>query len=269
MTQNNLVQDIVEKSGHNLHSQVVNFLRANDWIVLISPYYTDNFTEKPREVDIIAEKAFDVKFFDSWCGTLNIQLFIECKYINREVVFWFDTVDKEKLIRKTVVETGLEPPWNNLTINGHRYMSINSVAKLFASESDKLPENESFYKALSQSLNALVYYKNSSSIIPNDPQKRQKILLTLHYPVIVCNDFTKLYMVNVDAPDSSQQITNNFHLEINYAYPDKNRVSTSEYFLIDVVNFEKMSDFLNTLNEKDVRTLHEPLAFKSQKKGNI
>ena len=69
MTHSSSIQDIVEKSGHNFHCQVVNFLRENGWTALISPYYNDNFTEKPREVDIIAEWGGKLKAVEIKMGT--------------------------------------------------------------------------------------------------------------------------------------------------------------------------------------------------------
>lgn len=87
-----VAQDIIQKNGNNFHYKVVNFLRERGWFVLVSPYYNDNYTDKPREIDIIAEKPFDIHnlFGDQWLGTVNVRLFIECKYINGVMVLWFD-----------------------------------------------------------------------------------------------------------------------------------------------------------------------------------
>ena len=79
----NPVQKIIEKSGNSFHSRVVKLLRDEKWTVLVSPYYSDNFTDKPREIDVIAERNLDVSdFIRDWLGTLNVRLFIECKYTN-------------------------------------------------------------------------------------------------------------------------------------------------------------------------------------------
>ena len=77
--------NFIELSGNPFHSRVVKKLRDVGWTVMVSPYYSDNFTAKPREIDIIAEKKFEVKdsFFENgWIGTLDVRLFIECKYID-------------------------------------------------------------------------------------------------------------------------------------------------------------------------------------------
>jgi len=260
--QKNQIKELIEKSGNSFHYQVVNFLRTNGWTVLVSPYYNDNLTDKPREIDIVAEKEFDVNFFHSWLGTINAKLFIECKYINNEVVFWFDSVNKESLVKRIMEDTSLESSRTNSSIEKHRLMAVNSVAKLFSSKADKSQENEIIYKALNQSLNAMVYYKNSTSILPKNRNKIQKILRTLNYPIIVCNGFNRLYKVEVGTEDKPQSVSDNFQLEVNYAYINKDKNSISEYFLIDVVDFGKLGDFLKEVEEKDIKTVGEVLSWR-------
>jgi len=222
------IKDLIIKSGNNFHCQVVDFLRKRGWTVLISPYYNDNLTDKPREIDIVAEKPFSMK--DSWgsgfLGTLNFKLFIECKYINKEVIFWFDEKDKEKAIKRIMHDTGLEPPSRNNAINNHHYLKNDKVAKLFSSGQDKTPDNELIYKAINQSLNAMVYYKSSGSILS---KRREHIKKIVNYPLILCNAFDKFYKVNIGANNHSK-IEDNFQLEINYAYLDKDKDSRCEYF---------------------------------------
>ena len=103
------VEKIMEKSGNSFHARVVKLLRDQKWTVLVSPYYSDNFTDKPREIDIIAERKFDINdFISDWLGTLNVRLFIECKYINGKTVFWFDEKDKAKATERIKDDTGME-----------------------------------------------------------------------------------------------------------------------------------------------------------------
>lgn len=251
----NPIQEIIEKSGNGFHYKVVNHLRNNGWTVLVSPYYNDNITDKPREIDIVAEKEFDIIRFGRCLGTINVKFFIECKYINNEIVFWFDSTNKDDLIKRIMVDTGLKPPTENISIKEHRYMTIGSVAKLFSSKIDKSQENEIIYKALNQSLNAMVYYKNSPSIIPENINKIPKILKTLNYSVIICNNFNKLYKINSLGNNNPEIIVDNFHLELNYAYFDSNKKSISEYFLVDIVDFDKLDNFLKEVEDKDVKTV--------------
>ncbi len=50
------------------------------------------------------------------------------------------------------------------------------------------------------------------------------------------------------------QITENFQLEVNYAYKNYNQRNINEYFLIDIVSFQLVDEFLNAL-EKDVTSV--------------
>ena len=171
-------------------------MREKNWTVLISPYYNDNITDKPREIDIIAEKEFDVMepLFRKYLGTLLVRLFIECKYIHKEIAFWFDNKDEESAIKRIMKDTSLKHPDENVFIKEHHYYTSKEVAKLSASDSDKSPDKEIIYKALNQSLNAMVYYKSSPSAIL--AKRSGRALRIVNYPLILCNSFDKLYRVN-------------------------------------------------------------------------
>ena len=72
------VKDIIASSGNNFHCKVFDYLKEKGWTVLISPYYNDNVSDKPREIDLIAEKAFAWKnSLNRFIGTVNVKLFIE------------------------------------------------------------------------------------------------------------------------------------------------------------------------------------------------
>ncbi len=267
MEENKNIKDLIDKSGNNFHFEVVNFLRKEGWEVLISPYYNDNISDKPREIDIIAEKAFDVKSRTvkkpepELIGTLNVKLFIECKYINKEIVFWFDEKNQEEAMKRIVKDIPLESGFikieQNSNIYEHHYLKEIPVAKLSASNVDKTQENEIIYKALNQSLNAMVYYKNTSSIIPEN--KRGIILRTVNYPIILCSSFDKFYRVGIGEKEYLK-IDQNFQLEVNYAYLDKEKNSQTEYFLIDIVDIDKLELFLKDDIETDIKIICKKLS---------
>jgi hypothetical protein len=52
------IEAVVKESGNSFHSKVVNYLEGKGWHTLVSPYYMDNGTNKPREIDLIAEKSW-------------------------------------------------------------------------------------------------------------------------------------------------------------------------------------------------------------------
>ncbi|OGD62588.1 hypothetical protein A2160_06150 [Candidatus Beckwithbacteria bacterium RBG_13_42_9] len=245
------VTEIIEKSGNSFHSKVIQFFRDNEWSVLASPYFTDSSTEKPREIDLIVEKTFPVHgFIQGEVGTVNLRLFIECKYIVKEVVFWFDKIDHENAISRAMKDTGLDHPDKNITIRSNHFVETEAVAKLFASNADKRQENEIIYQAINQCLNAKIYYRNRRINFSEDSSDL-RVLKTINYPVVICNNFTKLYKTDFNNTAPSN-ITEEFVLEINYAYLDSNRRSVNEYFLIDIVDFSMLDKFLKSIKDSDI-----------------
>ena len=241
------VKAIIAKSGNTFHCKVLKYLQEKGWRVLISPYYNDNVSSKPREIDLIAEKAFDVKGrLGELLGTINVKLFIECKYISQKTVFWFHNKDKQKAEKLVTQTTPLRT--DNIFTKEHHYLGeVDSVAKLFADERKKSADNEIFYKALNQSLNAMVYYRNKGSIIKLPNGRNVSILKTVNYPVIVCNSFENLYRVEIDTDADPLNITENFQLEVNYAYMTSNGSNKNEYFLIDILAFDLFDSFLGAI----------------------
>lgn len=131
------VKEIIAQSGNTFHGNVLRYFQDHGWEVLISPYYNDNISNKPREIDLIAEKSFELRDnFNEFFGTVNVKLFIECKYISQKTVFWFHDKDKQKA-EDLVVETTPMPPNNSITRKHHYIESSASVAKLFADERKK------------------------------------------------------------------------------------------------------------------------------------
>ena len=90
-------KDLIEQSGNNFHLEIVNLLRKNGWETEVSPYYYDDVDDKPREIDILAKKPiFVLKGQEK--PTYNVYLFIECKNLKEEVVFWPDDLNKDKSV---------------------------------------------------------------------------------------------------------------------------------------------------------------------------
>lgn len=253
------VKEIINKSGNSFHCKVLNYLKAKGWTVLISPYYNDNISDKPREIDIIAEKAFEVRsIYDKFIGTINVKLFIECKYVPQKIVFWFyekNMIEAGQLVTRSTPLRNVD----NTYTQKHRYLSSNRrVAKLFASKGERGEEKEIIYKAINQSLNAMVYFKNEGSILPHEIRREGIPSRGVNYPVIICNSFSNFYKVDIEPETEPSLITDNFQLEVNYAYTDRDKNQNNEYFLIDVVDFEKIDRFLDSL-QSDVNAFSEVL----------
>jgi hypothetical protein len=262
-----VVEEIMEKSGNGFHVRVVNLLRKEKWTVLVSPYYSDNFTDKPREIDIIAERKFDVNSFTDWLGTLNIRLFIECKYVNGDTVFWFDDKDKTRATERIMTDTGMEHPSHNINIKELHYFADVLVAKLFSSKKSRGEDNELVNKAINQNLNSMIYYRNRDDLMPKDPHTRNQVLRRVSYPIIVVNSFEHFFRTSMDDDTGKvEPITEPFQLEVNYAYVDKERSGRNEYFLIDVVSIDKLPEFLAMLEKTDVKAITGKIGWEERQK---
>lgn len=254
MTAEEQAQKIIDISGNNLHYKVAEYFRSAGWEVMLSPYYIDGYTEKPREIDILAEKDFMVTnlYFGRNIGFVKVKLFIECKYIASPTVFWFDKKDMNRAIEKVINSTPLEDPSQNSTINRHRYLSDVKVAKIFDSGNSKANENEVFFKASTQCLNALIGNFRQPNIIPESPNLTS--FAVINYPIIVCNKYDQLFKSEKSTP---VQISDMFQLEMNYAFSDYSDKKRREYFLIDVVDFNQIPDLLKEIEEKDIAAIAE------------
>jgi len=247
------------KHGNNFHYQVVDFLREKEWLTTVSPYYSDFATNITREVDIHAQKNKHISTFhreDS--KDVKIEIFAECKYINKKTGLWFDTSkDENKLFKfsarklkykgdyaKTLFRDGIDHP---------HHLKNEPVVKLFAVESGRKRENEDLYKAVNQCLSSLVFYKNTKL---NQVDRDKLVGFKYQLPIIIINDFSSLFKVRNDEIDKISNEEIYIPLEVNYAYLDKDQRSKNEYFLIDLVNCTKMDNYLDIL-ESDAEKIGE------------
>jgi hypothetical protein len=183
------VFEILKKNGNNFHAKVARWLNEHDWHVIVSPYYMDQTQNKAREIDLIAEKSWPViDKLDRSFGDVVARLFIECKYISSHSVFWFTEKDQESALN--LVCTSRPFKANNMYTDRHHYLAQDTkVAKLFATNSKKDTENEPFYKALNQVLNAMVSMRDRSVSIPEIKESKRILRAVIEFPVVVCSSF--------------------------------------------------------------------------------
>lgn len=177
-----------------------------------------------------------------------MRLFVECKYVPSTTVFWFGDRDNaaatEWLIRNTPLRE------DNIYKNEHHYLKyIPRVAKLFASKNQPSTENEAIFRALNQTLNGLVALRRRSSILPTPRRGEIPTLATITLPLIVCNDFSQFFRVDMEAPKEPERISAGFLLETNYAYTDQNGSVRDEYFLLDIVAMDQLFKFFEVIEE--------------------
>lgn len=150
------VSRLVKNSGNNFHAKVARWLSDNDWHVVVRPYYMGQTQNKAREIDLIAEKLWPVRdMFDRQVENVAVRLFIECKFVPLYSVFWFAEKDQDSA-QELVCTSGIFQKDTTYTAKLHYLAQSMKVAKLFATSTKKALENEPFYKALNQALNAMV-----------------------------------------------------------------------------------------------------------------
>lgn len=100
------ITNLIENSGNNLHAKIARWFKNNGWHVVISPYYMDHTQVKSREIDIVAEKLWPVFDLYTLVGHVAVRLFIECKYLASDAVFWFAEKDQDAALKLVCVQMG-------------------------------------------------------------------------------------------------------------------------------------------------------------------
>ena len=241
------VQKLIENSGNSFHAKVARWFSENGWHVIVSPYYMDQVQAKAREIDLVVETCIEAKdSFDRFLGYIGVRLIVECKFVAATSVFWF--AQKDHSAAKDLVCADGHFRDNNTYTNEHHYLSQSPrVAKLFASTSNKNAENEPFYKALNQSLSAMVSLRGKELTHPKVKKYGGGTLHVLEFPVVICSSFKELYEVDFYADSEPSPIKDNFQLEVRYAYIDRNNSQRDEHFLLDFVEIGQIESFITAI----------------------
>jgi hypothetical protein len=219
------ISKLVDNSGNNFHANVARWLSDNGWHVVVSPYYMDQTQNKAREIDVVAAKLWPVRdTFGHRMDDVAVRLFIECKYVPSHSVFWFADKDIESA-QELVCANGHFRADNTYTKKHHYLAQGSKVAKLFATSASKAPENEPFYKALNQSLNAMVSMRGQPISVPALKKSQRSPRAVIEFPVVVCSSFDQIYSVDFYAESQPESIKDNFQLEVRYAYIDRHNIS--------------------------------------------
>lgn len=243
------VTKLVRNSGNNFHAKVARWFSDNDWHVVVSPYYMDQTQNKAREIDLIAEKLWPIKpTFGFPIDDVAVRLFIECKFVPSHSVFWFAEKDQDSA-QELVCASGLFRADNIYTKKHHYLAQSSKVAKLFATSASKAMENEPFYKALNQVLNAMVSMGGRPLSVPALKQSGRGLSAVIEFPVVVCSSFDQIYSVDFYTESQSESIKDNFQLEVRYAYIDMHNNQRDDYFLLDFVEFSKLEKFAEAIEE--------------------
>jgi hypothetical protein len=232
------ILQIVQSSGNSFHAKVARWFQVQGWRVTVSPYYMDQTQGKAREIDLVAEKIwpFDTDFRRRG-GSVGVRLFIECKFVPSHSVFWFADKDVEAA-QSLVCATGLFRKDNTYTQKHHYLEHGHRVAKIFATAVARSQETEPFYKALNQVLSASVSMRGQG-VSPALSQGHPPAVV-LEFPIVVCSSFGRMYQTDFYADTTPEVISDNFQLELNYAYVNRGGQQQNDYFLLDFVEFDRL-----------------------------
>jgi len=255
-------QELIEKSGHNLHLEVAELLRSTGWEVEISPYYYDEIANKPREIDIIAKKLIKVRDnpdipSEPDIDRYKINLFIECKYLDGEIVFWSDETSSDK-IKEAINNSILELNINSDDFReNHHYLkhSWRKITKLFETKQKEKGSNQDIiFSAFTQAIKALICFRD---------QKRE---IGIYYPMVVYETKGKNALFSKEKP-VGYDLIDNFLLEINYTHKKLTEpILKTETFLVDFINKDDLDLFLRNDLQEEIREINEILRFKSYSK---
>lgn len=253
-------QEILSTNGNNHHAKVVSKFRTMGWQTLVSPYYSDSFTDKAREIDVIVEHDYAIQDIDQH-SPLRVRFFLECKYIFHETVLWFDRKDMHRTHYLLDSMFSSETCKYPVKANDYHYGEDTLVAKLFGSKGGRAEENEVLSKAINQCLNAFIYYRwQTTAPVP----RRGGLSFTVSYPVIVCNSFDKFRRASMsDHTAPLEAISEPFQLEVNYAYLDHEKRPRNEFFLIDVISIEQIEGYIKRIESKDVTEMSDTIRIRS------
>ncbi len=232
---------IIEEGGDQLQFDAAEVFKKNGWDCQLSPYYKDISTDKSRELDIIARKEFVI--LDSFYGRKDkflVRLFIECKYIKNDNLFYFVSrnIEKAKIQAK---DNGVLRNIEYVDLQNNHYFKESEVAKTWKPSSGR----DDIYDAWVQSVHALIYYQ---------VHQREDTNYIVDIPVVLLKDFDNLYKKE-KAETGFSKIDKDFQIEIDYSYSIPNGRDIQKTFFVDIISFDSIDNFLQVLDSGDISIL--------------
>lgn len=233
------LQKAIRASGNNLHLKVINLLEKN-WQVEVSPYYVDDITDKPREIDIIASRTIFLTGFP-WkktSGDFKVFLYIECKHFKNDIAFWvFKNKEPGNLLKTFSISDHSKPTASG----GINHYFTDKVCKL----STSVNEDKDILDALLGPIKALIDHRE------NDKPKG------VFYPISVYEGIRGIYLINNSDDLNNLKNLNpvkNAIAELTYSYKGRrnnNYYQQKEKFAVDIVGLDYLEKLLKAI-EKEV-----------------
>lgn len=247
---------IIEESGNNLHIDTVKLLETMDWDVDLSSYYYDDTTNKPREIDIVAQKEISIcDEFKEEIDNFKLFLFIECKYFKNELAFRVRE-NREKEAKAALIIEGMNKELlleREHLFSHHHYLQTSFVGKLY----DSLPEDQTkVFNAITQPIKSLIFFKQHSLKTEVEKGKKKGI----YYPIVIYSGIDGIYSikdVDIENLDDLQK-EENIMFSLNYSYKshyesifaEKGRLTEAlitQHFYIDFINQKRLKDYVSMI----------------------
>lgn len=264
------LKEKIRNSGNNLHLTVVDILEKEGWKIDISPYYCDDLTDRPREIDILATSRRPISFPNSKNRDdfYNAVLCIECKCFTEDICF--RVFDNNIDIGKKV----LSNQKHNLNMNealrigrglfnSHHYLSQPKIAKLYEywnKKQEGRSQEDDVFQAITQSIKSTIFFMKA---------RNSDVLGSIYYPMVVYDKIDGVYFMEENRADDeyldnlAKQKNVTFHLK--YSYPDYEKEGIShptKDFYIDFIHKDELKNFVtDIISENECKKILDPILY--------
>lgn len=294
------IVDDIKKTGYPTEIQSASKMINDGWTVFHNPSFLDKDEGTCREFDIEAIKTFKAKVGPGSLPTAytpaeememkngiffytNIRLICECKKSDDKpwVFFISKEMNKSVLLNEyvhgnfSIDSNQINEKFKSHNINydiknsilnhkcissSHHYFEKNYFARTFYEALKGNEESQQIYKAVMSCIKATLYYQYYK--ISNN--------FFINYPIIIFkgNLFTSSIVKNEIKVDKTNHVQLAYNYIIPYTIQDSpflNRfpspLGNRQKFIIDIVNFEYLDDFLKIINKESsiISTLIEDI----------
>lgn len=237
------IKKIIDESANQMHFDVAALLEDGGWEVEISPYYIDDLTDRPREIDIIARKEIPLtgaglNFISNGLQKFWVVLFIECKHLKEPAVFWMHK--NTKAVNALVISNYDAGEMVGGAKNKFHYFSFGEkVGKLF--DTNGRDKETLLFNGLTQPIKSLLFYK------------ARMPLNGVYYPIMVYDGQDSLY--------TNEGNTRNMLMHINYSYKNPSGSSDSRDFYVDIIHKDELGNFLDKTLSQELEEMNQKISW--------
>ncbi len=247
-----MLKDKIKNSGNNLHLEIADYLDMSGWTIDLSPYYCDDITRVPREIDIIATKTFPFLYGDSEECKFDVYLFIECKHFLEKFAFRMvennlETGKSVLISQSSDIFSRKEDLNRSNLLNTHHYFLEKKIGRLW--DSVNQVQEKDIFDAVTQPIKSLIF------------KEREVKRKAIFYPLVVCGGISGFYGVEQVAPGTEDVYLDNLKeirqltFGLRYAYKGIIQQGTEEPrsrdFYIDFILRDDLKKYLRVLEEKE------------------